>query len=335
MRQPTGARRPLAAHALFQSSDLDETRERVAAVFCPHRLETIGRDATLDARQHHLRGERISLNYIEYGAKTLIAPGELERFYLLQIPLAGGAMIANGRASYYSDPRAAAVLNPHLPTSMIWTEGAAQVLVQIDRQAMRDHLSAQLGARAERDLTFDGPLDLGSGPGAALRQLVLFLLAEADAGRCPLGQGLMGRQVEAVLMSGLLESRRHDYAAHLGRVRAAPRPRHMRLAEGYIEANLLRALTIEDVAAAAGISARGLQLAFRQYRGTTPLGWWRERRLERAHADLLAGRGPVTEVALAWGFAHLGRFAESYRARYGLSPRDTLGAARGEAGYQD
>ncbi len=335
MRQPTGARRPLAAHALFQSSDLDETRERVAAVFCPHRLDIVGHERRLDARQLHLRGDRISLNYIEYGAKILIAPGELERFYLVQIPLSGGAMIANGRASYYSDPQAAAVLNPHLPTTMIWSEGTAQVLLQIDRQAMMEHLSAQLGARADHALTFDGPLDLSQGSGAALRQMVMYLLAEADAGRCPVGQGLMGRQLESTLMSGLLDSRRHDYAAHLGRARAAPRPRHMRLAEGYIEANLHNPLTIEDVAAAAGISPRGLQLAFRQYRGTTPLGWWRERRLERAHADLLAGRGPVTEVALAWGFAHLGRFAESYRSRYGLSPRDTLGAARDEPGYRD
>lgn len=329
-----GGHRPLAAHALFQSNDLDETRERVAEVFCPHRLETVGRGARLDARQHHLRGERLSLNYIEYGAKSLIAPGELDRFYLVQIPLSGGAMIANGAGSYYSGPQVAAVLNPHRPTTMIWEAGTAQVLLQIDRQAMMDHLSAQLGARADHALTFDGPLDLTGGPGAALRRLVLYLVAEADAGRCPVGQGMMGRQVESVLMSGLLDSRRHDYAAHLGRVRAAPRPRHLRLAEGYIEAHLHRALTLEEVAAAAGISARALQLTFRQHRGTTPLAWARNRRLDRAHADLMAGRGPVTDVALNWGFAHLGRFAETYRARYGLSPRDTLLAARGP-GYQD
>ncbi|MFN3293690.1 MAG: AraC family transcriptional regulator [Gemmobacter sp.] len=330
----TGASLPLQAHALFQSCDLDETRDRVAAVFCPHRLETVGRNTRLAARHHHLRGDRISLNYIDYGAKTLIAPGEMERFYLVQIPLSGGAMIANGPACYASDPGRAAVLNPHHPTTMIWEAETPQLLVQIDRQAMTDHLSAQLGARAERPLTFDGPLDLTGGPGAALRRLVLYLVAEADAGRALPGRGLMGRQVEAVLMSGLLDSGRHDHAALLGRVRSAPRPRHLRLAEGFIEANLARPITLDDVAEAAGISARALQLAFRQWRGTTPLGWWRDRRLERAHADLMAGRGTVTEIALKWGFTHFGRFAETYRARYGLSPRDTLSAGR-TGGYQD
>jgi hypothetical protein len=148
---------PLQAHKLFHSTDLDEARERVAAVFCPHRLDRIGRGVT-DARQHHLAGDRLSLNYIQYGAKTLIAPGELERFYLLQIPLSGGAAVVNGTDRYYSSPAAAAVLNPHLATTMIWEEGTRQVLVQIDRQALMDHLSAQLGAAADRPLTFTGAI---------------------------------------------------------------------------------------------------------------------------------------------------------------------------------
>ena len=324
---------PLAAHALFHSTDLDEARARVAAVFCPHRLDRIGK-GQIDARQHHLAGERLSLNYIQYGAKTVIAPGELDRFYLLQIPLSGGASVVNGADHYYSSPKAAAVLNPHRPTTMIWEEGTRQVLVQIDRRAMTEHLSAQLGAPAERALTFSGALDLTTGAGAALRRLVLFLVAEADAGAMPIGAGIAGRAVESALLSGLLEAHSHDYAPHLGRRRAAPRPKHMRLAESYIEAHLDQPLTLEDIAAAAGISPRGLQLAFRQYRDTTPLGFWRDLRLARAHADLLAGNATVTDTALRWGFAHFGRFAECYRARYGLSPRDTLRAARG-SGYQD
>lgn len=318
--------RPLLRdHALFRSRDLDEARERVAAVFCPHRLETLGARSLFDACHHHLPGQRLSLNYIEYGAKTLIAPGELGEFYLLQIPLDGGAEITNGRETYLSTPDRAAILNPHLPTRMTWEEGTRQVLVQISRRAMQDHLAAQLGAPSDRPLTFDGPLDISCGPGAALRRLVMWLVAEADAGQPPIGPGLMARQIESTVLSGLLEAR-HDHQAQLARSRAAPRPRHLRLAEGYIEAHLDQQITLEDVATVAGISPRGLQLAFREHRGTTPLGFWREARLARAHADLLSAPPGtrVTDIALRWGFTHFGRFSELYRARYGLCPRDTL-----------
>jgi AraC-like DNA-binding protein len=315
----------LKDHALFRSRDLDEARERVAAVFCPHRLETLGARSLFDACHHHLPGQRLSLNYIEYGARTLIAPGELGGFYLLQIPLEGGAEVTNGRDTYLSTPDRAAILNPHLPTRMTWEEGTRQVLVQVSRKAMQDHLAATLGGASDRPLTFDGPLDLTSGPGAALRRLVLWLVAEADAGSPPIGPGLMARQIESTVLSGLLEAR-HDHLPQIARQRAAPRPRHLRLAETYIEAHLDQPITLEDVAQAAGISPRGLQLAFRDHRGTTPLSFWREARLARAHADLMtAPPGTrVTDIALRWGFTHFGRFSEMYRARYGLCPRDAL-----------
>ena len=315
----------LKDHALFRSRDLDEARDRVAAIFCPHRLETLGARSLFDACHHHLPGQRLSLNYIEYGARTLIAPGELGAFYLLQIPLEGGAEITNGRESYLSTPATAAILNPHLPTRMTWEEGTRQVLVQISRRALQDHLACVIGGPSDRPLTFDGPLDLTSGPGAALRRLVMWLVAEADAGSPPIGPGLMARQIESTVLAGLLEAR-HDHAAQIARQRAVPRPRHLRLAESYIEAHLDQPITLEEVAQAAGISPRGLQLAFRDFRGTTPLGFWREARLARAHADLLsAAPGTrVTDIALRWGFTHFGRFSEMYRARYGLSPRDAL-----------
>ena len=321
------ARPLLKDHALFRSRDLDEARERVAAVFCPHRLETLGGRSLFDACHHHLPGQKLSLNYIEYGAKTLIAPGELDGFYLLQIPLEGGAEINNGRETYLSTPDRAAILNPHRPTRMTWEEGTRQVLVQVSRKAMQDHLAGLLGGPSDRPLTFDGPLKLSSGPGAALRRLVMWLVAESDAGNPPIGPGLMARQIESTVLAGLLEAR-HDHAAQLARTRAAPRPRHLRLAESFIEAHLDQPITIAEVADAAGISPRGLQMAFRDYRGTSPLGFWREARLARAHADLLAAPPGtrVTDIALRWGFTHFGRFSELYRARYGLCPRDALRA---------
>lgn len=319
---------PLQAHSLFHSTDLDEARERVAAVFCPHRLDCDGRG--FHARHHHLAGQDLSMNYIEYGATTRIVPGQLEDFYLVQMPLSGGARIRNGAQDYLSSPSRAAVLNPHLPTAMEWQAGTRQILLQIRRSAMQKHLEAQLEQASGMPLTFHGALDLTSGAGAVLRRLVLWLVAEADAGSAPFGPGLMARQIEGTLLSGLLEASDHDHRTRLDRRHAAPRPRHLRLAEGFIEAHLDQQITLEDVANAAGISPRGLQLAFRHYRNTTPLGFWRAARLARAHSDLLQADTAtrVTEIALRWGFNHFGRFSELYRSRYGLCPSDTLRSAR-------
>ena len=52
--------------------------------------------------------------------------------------------------------------------------------------------------------------------------------------------------------------------------------------------------------------------------------------MELARARLGSGAATaVTEVALACGFEHLGRFSTRYRDRFGESPSETLRRARG------
>ena len=318
--------RPLARYSLFESSDLDEARERVAQVFCPHRLDMIGHGA-FDACHNHVAGDRLSLNFIEYGAKTLIAPGELTDFYLLQIPLSGGAAISNGPDHYYSSPDKAAVLNPHLPTTMIWDEGCRQVLVRIEREALQDHLSQQLGSAAGRPLTFSGPLDLTTDAGTALRGLVMHLVSEADSGHVMLSsRGLLARQLESVILSGLLEAGQHNYSKYLRPTPSAAAPRHVRRAEEFVRNNLDSPITLEDIARAAGVTARSLQIGSRNFRNTSPMSLLRAERLRRVHEELMAGAPgtSVTEVATRWGFSHLGRFSQIYKTRYGQSPSKTL-----------
>jgi transcriptional regulator GlxA family with amidase domain len=105
-------------------------------------------------------------------------------------------------------------------------------------------------------------------------------------------------------------------------------PAVVRRALYFIDEHAADPVGIEDIAAAAGIGSRGLQLAFRRHVGTTPTDHLRRVRLERARRDLEAGdpvRGDtVAEIATRWGFAHHGRFAIDYRRVFGCSPSHTL-----------
>jgi len=106
--------------------------------------------------------------------------------------------------------------------------------------------------------------------------------------------------------------------------------RSVRRALAYIDDNAHRPITVEDVAEAAGVSLRVLQYAFRSTLGSTPNQRLRRVRLARAHEDLLVAdpsRGDtVTRIAHAWGFMHVGRFAQEYRANYGATPMERLRA---------
>ncbi|MCB5178771.1 helix-turn-helix domain-containing protein [Streptomyces antimicrobicus] len=107
-------------------------------------------------------------------------------------------------------------------------------------------------------------------------------------------------------------------------------PDALRRAMVFIEENAHADIGLGHVAAAAHVTPRALQYAFRRHAGTTPLAHLRAVRLERAHQELLAAEpslgATVTAVAARWGFAHMGRFAAAYRGAYGVHPSVTLHA---------
>lgn len=94
----------------------------------------------------------------------------------------------------------------------------------------------------------------------------------------------------------------------------------------FIEEHAGADLSAADIAAAANVSIRAVQLAFRRELGVTPQGYLRQVRLERAHRDLLAAgpAGPtVTAVSVRWGFSSSSRFAAYYREAFGVLPSHT------------
>lgn len=104
------------------------------------------------------------------------------------------------------------------------------------------------------------------------------------------------------------------------------RPAALRRAVAYIDEHLDRPVTVADVAAAARMSVRGLQAAFRRELGVSPLRFLRQRRLAAARAGLLASdeTGTVGVIARHRGFAHASRFAAEYHAAFGSVPATTL-----------
>ncbi|MFC9221052.1 helix-turn-helix transcriptional regulator [Streptomyces hygroscopicus] len=95
----------------------------------------------------------------------------------------------------------------------------------------------------------------------------------------------------------------------------------------YIDDHADQPITVADIAAAAHVSIRAVQYAFRRHLDTTPLAYLRRVRLAHAHHDLATAdpqTATVTGIAARWGFFHPARFAALYRETYGTTPSATL-----------
>lgn len=104
-------------------------------------------------------------------------------------------------------------------------------------------------------------------------------------------------------------------------------PAVIRRAVAFLEEHAHDDIGLAEIAAAAGVTPRAVQFAFRRHLDTTPTAYLRKVRLHRAHEDLVAGeptRDSVAATAERWGFGNPGRFAAAYRDAFGCSPRETL-----------
>lgn len=104
-------------------------------------------------------------------------------------------------------------------------------------------------------------------------------------------------------------------------------PATLRRAVTFIDEHAHEDITTADIAAAAYVTIRAVQLAFRRHLNCTPTAYLRRVRLDRAHRQLMAAdpqRESVTAVAYRWGFTNLSRFAATYREAYGTLPSRTL-----------
>lgn len=316
----------LRDHNLFRTTDLDEAREQVARVFCPHRLVTTSSDGVVDTVHNRVTLNQLSINYLDYGAEVRIDPGALSSFFLVQMPLAGGSEVTCGKATVTSTPDLATVPSATESLSMVWHDGSPHLLVHISRTTAEARLRELLGHDLIAPLRFELGMDMTTPEAQSWRRLVDLAVADADSGGLTL-QSVVRDQLEDMILTGLLMTHRHNYSEPLQRHYRPAAPRAIRAAVALFEASPENTPTMTELARAAGVSIRSLQVGFQQYMGMSPTEYLRDLRLQRVHDELAAAGADgrtVADVAYSWGFNHLGRFAQMYRKRFGELPSQTI-----------
>lgn len=87
-----------------------------------------------------------------------------------------------------------------------------------------------------------------------------------------------------------------------------------------MEAHVSDPLSLEDLAARAGLSKRQLNRLFRDRMRQSVMTYYRALRLEKARGLLRTSPLRLTEIALATGFANSSHFSRAYAAQFGEPP---------------
>jgi AraC-like DNA-binding protein len=313
---------------IFKSQDRDEVQDHVGRMFCDHSMALVNARGQLDTRIASMHcGKGVSITEMQYGADVMIDAGRLENFYLVQIPVAGRARVTLGGVDAAYAPGTASVENPVEPMEMFWSRDCRKVVLRYERALFERFVEIYLGRPLRDAVRFAPRLDLASPAGQLLidhlRSALAVLRSGAEADALP---PLLETHLENTLMGALLFLQPHDHSSDCAGTVGACETGPVRRVREYLECHAAEPIDMAVLGEVAGIPVRTLYHQFQRAHGASPMQLLREIRLDRVRRELLAAcqDANVTRVALGWGFDHLGRFAASYRQRFGETPRETL-----------
>ncbi len=99
-----------------------------------------------------------------------------------------------------------------------------------------------------------------------------------------------------------------------------PRARYLLRAKDFVDAHYAEPITVEDLAAAAGLSRAHFSRMFRLTFGESPRSYLQSRRLERAAALLRYTDRSVADICVMVGLHSVGSFTTSFVHTYGAPP---------------
>jgi AraC-like DNA-binding protein len=321
---------PLHHRGVYRSRNAEETRAFMASKeFTLDLAPKNAKQFDFVANIGYMPGSY--LGYIQYGAAaTIHVPDVRARDdYWVHFPLSGASEISNNAGDIVCANERAVISSPvgHVTRSEACS---TRLTLSVTRAAIINHLAALIGDAPNKPLEFSPILDLASPGGRRLTSYVELALMDlnepAERACSPIIQSMH----EQLLLTGLLLSHANNYTNKL----ESPDTRHGPLpvlrAIDFIEAHLNTAITLTDITMAAGIPGRTLLKHFKDCRGVSPMRYLHDARLAQVRNALFeAGNDEsVTQIALAWGLTHLGRFSVDYRRRFGETPSETLKRTR-------
>lgn len=306
--------------------DVDQMREAMSQNFQGHRFWIDRSVNNFSAKVSYNRLRSLGVICTSINEASHVDAGELEQIFVVILPLSGSRELRLGQDVAIAQPGIGAVASPNERFIIDSTSRLETIAVRVAEQKLKDHLRVLTGRSVKGRIRFDLSFNMDRGNGGTLKNLTDFLLSELVNRDSLLHSPIAMRSFEDTFLTALLCGQPHNNSVRLEARTNIAAPRQVKLAEEYIRANAHEDVSISDLMRVTGVSARSLFLAFNRFRQSSPMAYLRMTRLNHAREDLLrwAPDTSVTQVALKWGFTHVGRFSMYYREQFGENPSETM-----------
>jgi AraC-like DNA-binding protein len=312
--------------AVFTAATLDEATHLVRAAICPHRLRVLAPAAGGVAFLSSLDLGACALTSVRYGFDVDIDAGCIEDSYLVKWTLAGQGRLQSGERTALTSPHSIVITEPTERTLIHMTPQCHHLTVRVSRRALMAALAARLKRAPRTTLRFDLEIPMDSDFARAWCGLVAHICHVSATAPAAMASDDVRRQYSATLMELMLSTANHSHSESLAEGAHRAAAWHVGYARDYIHEHLAEDMSISDIAAKVGVTARTLQNGFRKTFNLTPAEYIRRARVEALRRALLAADETegVTNLMMNVGIVNFGRYAQYYREQVGVSPSATL-----------
>lgn len=312
--------------ASVRTDDPHEAEAVIAEAYLPNRVDRLGA-GPLALHMDTLRLDLATVGLLRFGTEARVRTTEATHYHV-NLPLRGGVVSRMGSsAEMWAVPGRATVFMPGHPAEIVWGEDCLQLCLMIPRPALVEELEQLLGRSISESLVFASEMDLSTPSASGWRGLMDVLRTELMEGPGLVSHIRVARQLERLMVDGLLLGQPHNYSEALGHGSWRPPSGPVARARALLEEQPEEPWSSSALAARVHLSVRSLQEGFAREHGVPPMKYLQQVRLRRAH-DLLREACPpettVARVATGLGLSHLGRFAAAYRRMFGEAPSETL-----------
>lgn len=308
------------------STDIDESRDICSRWYFPIDLDVPGRRDRFAFELGVVRVGPLTIGALQFGTPVAIGATDLHAYHI-NLPVRGMLETHHSGTRMTATSGRAAVYRPVGHAYTRWSADCRIFAVKVEPTALENELELLLDRPVRRPLTMGAGFDVTSGPGRSWDTLIRMLHDEMEHRQGLIYHPMVAERLWRGALAGLLLAVQHPYRDYLARPAPPSAPRAVRRAVDAMESQPELPFTVGELAKVAGVSTRSLQEGFRRHIGVTPMTYLNQVRLGRVHEDLRyadPAQTTVATVAHRWGFTHLGRFANAYRAKYGTLPSTTL-----------
>ena len=320
---PILANRRLTGRHHIMSRDADELSDLISAVMAPARVRPPEDTGLIAAEYKYVAWHDFVIGQQATATGFTLEPLTEPDFVVCFIPFSGMTVIETHEETVANADTTIHLVSGRTIRRFQVAPGRHQISLMIATTALEDHLSRSAGRTVKLMSDATLSVDRTSGLGSALANFgttIVETLAQApsvDVGDVALRRcrdAFIDLTIGAVGTSRILQLADRDGLLTM---------RYVREAEDYIRHHCHLPIGVTEVADHVGVSVRSLQYAFQRHRGRTPLQALTGCRLAAARDDIVhCPDVPLADIAMAWGFLHMGRFASLFRLTFGETPRD-------------